>query len=48
MKNECIAWIKEHKKELAIAGVCIGALILVILIINNPDTVLSLWNSLKK
>lgn len=43
-----IRWIKEHKKELIIAGICIGTLILIILGIKNRDTIEALWDSLRK
>ena len=43
-----IRWIKEHKKELLIAGISIGALILIVLGIKNKDEIIALWNTLRK
>lgn len=42
-----IQWIKEHKKELIIAGVSIEALVLVVIGIKNKDAIKELWESLK-
>lgn len=42
-----IRWIKEHKKELVIAGISIGTLILIILGIKNRATIKALWDSLR-
>lgn len=42
-----IRWIKEHKKELIIAGVSIEALVLVVIGIKNKDAIKELWESLK-
>jgi len=41
-----IRWIKEHKKELIIAGISIGTLI--ILGIKNRAAIKALWYSLRK
>lgn len=46
-RKNLIQWIKEHKKELVISGISVGALILVILGLKNPDAVRGLWDSLK-
>ncbi len=43
-----IRWIKEHKKELIIAGISIGTLILIILGIKNREMIKAVWNSLRK
>lgn len=43
-----IQWIKEHKTELIIAGVGVGALILVVLGIRNRGTIKAIWNYLKE
>ena len=46
-KGKLIAWIKMHKKQLALAGVgCTATLILVILSLKNKDELLTLWTSL--
>lgn len=47
-KKSLVQWVKDHKKELLIAGVCVSALILVILGIRNKDAVKAAWNSLKE
>ena len=39
-------WVKEHKKELAIAGITVGSIIL--LAVCNRDSLEACWDSLKK
>ena len=50
-KNErgrVIRWIKEHKRELIIAGFTgIGTIVLLILGIRNKETIQAVWSSLK-
>ena len=41
-------WIKEHKKQLIIAGVGVGALTLLILGIKHDDEIKALWDLLRK
>lgn len=43
-----IRWIKEHKKELIIAGVSFGALVLIVLSIKNREKIKAVWDSLRK
>lgn len=43
-----IAWIKEYRKELAIAGISIGTLILIVFGIKNREMVKVVWDSLRK
>lgn len=43
-----IRWNKEHKKELIIAGISSGTLVLIILGIKNQDTIKAVWTSLQK
>jgi len=43
-----IAWAKAHKKELAIAGISIAALIATILLIRNRKVLMAYWATLKK
>ena len=43
-----IQWIKEHKKELKIAGIGVGALILIVLGIKNQEEIKALWDALRK
>ena len=45
-RRNLIHWIKKHRKQLIIAGISIGALILLIIGINNKDTIQAVWNSL--
>ena len=46
-KKTVIKWIKEHKKELIIAGVCITTMIAVIIGINNQKGLDEAWASLR-
>jgi len=41
-------WVKANKKELIIAGVSIAAIIGIIVGIKNKDSIITLWESLKK
>ncbi len=47
-KRTILDWIREHKKELIIAGVSITALILAILGIKNRKAIEEVWNSLRQ
>ena len=47
-KKTCITWVKEHKKELIIAGVSVSTIILVILGIKKQKALDEAWKSLKK
>ena len=47
-KKTCITWVKEHKKELFIAGVSVSTIILVILGLKNQKALEEAWKSLKK
>lgn len=42
-----ICWIKKHKKELALAGLSISALIIMILGIKNGEKINALWAELR-
>lgn len=42
-----IRWIREHKKEIAIAGVSITALMGLVLGIKNKEAMEGFWNALK-
>lgn len=44
-KSKFIKWVKEHKKELILAGVSLAAIILAI---RNRDSITMLWEYLKK
>ena len=47
-KNSIIAWIKEHKLQLLLAGVSITTVILTVMGIKNKDALTDLWKSLKQ
>lgn len=47
-KKSLIDWIKEHKKELIIAGASISALILTILGIKNRKAIEDAWGTLRQ
>lgn len=47
-RNELIEWIKENKKELVAAGVCIGALLLIVLDIKSKVAVTAILDLLNK
>lgn len=46
-KKTCITWIKEHKKELLIAGVSVSAIILAIIGLKNQKVLDDVKESLK-
>lgn len=46
-RKSLIRWIKDHKKQLIVAGISIGALILIILGIKNRAAIKAVWDSLK-
>ena len=47
-KKTFLDWIKKHKKELIIAGVCVAAIIAVIMGIKNREALGEAWSSLRK
>lgn len=47
-RRKLINWVKEHKKELIIAGISVTALILLILGIKHRAEIKALWESLKR
>lgn len=47
-KKTIMNWVKEHKKELIIAGVSIAAIIAVIIGIKNHQALEEAWTSLRK
>ena len=47
-RKSLIVWIKEHKKELIIAGVSVAAIILIVLGIRNRAAIKALWRTLRK
>ncbi len=46
-RKSLIRWIKDHKKQMIIAGISIGTLILIILGIKNRAAIKAVWDSLK-
>ena len=47
-KKGFLAWIKEHKKQLILAGISITTIVGIILSIKNGDTLLELWTLLSE
>ena len=47
-RKSLIQWIKDHKKQLIIAGISIGTLIMIILGIKNRAAIRAVWDSLKE
>ncbi len=47
-KAGLIAWIKEHKKQLFLAGISVTAIIGVVIGLKNKDAIMNLWSSLEK
>ena len=47
-KEDLIAWIKAHKRQLIIAGVCIPVLIGGVICLRNQDSIEALWKKLIK
>ena len=46
-RKRLFKWIREHKKEIAIAGISITALVGFVLGIKNKETMKVFWNTLK-
>lgn len=46
-KKGFMAWVKEHKKELILAGVSIGVIIAIVLGIKKKDALMELWETMK-
>lgn len=47
-KKGFVIWIKQHKKQLIVAGISIAAIISLILVIKNRKAIMELWASLKR
>lgn len=47
-KKGFIKWVKAHKKALIIAGISIASIIGIIVAIKNKDSIVALWESLRK
>ena len=47
-KKKIMTWIKEHKKDLIIAGLSISTILLTIAAIKHPKVLEETWMSLKK
>ena len=46
-KEKILQWIKEHKVELILAGVCITTIVAIAIGLKNKDTLTRVWNELK-
>lgn len=46
-KKGFVKWVKEHKDQLALAGVSVAAVIAVILGLKNKDSIANVWLTLK-
>lgn len=47
-RQSFIVWVKEHKKQLLLAGVGVTSLLLTILGLKNKEAIVSLWASMKE
>lgn len=47
-RNKVIAWIKEHKKKLVLAGISIAGLIATVMLLKNREQLEEFFESLKK
>ena len=47
-KKGFIKWIMAHKKDLLIAGISITAIIAAVLVYRNHESIVALWDTLKK
>lgn len=47
-KQGCLAWIKEHQKQLALAGVGAVALTMTVLGLKNREAIMEMWESLQE
>lgn len=48
VKSDFCIWVKEHKKQLIVAGISVAAIVSIIIGIKNKDTIIELWDSLEK
>lgn len=46
-KDDFIVWVKEHKKQLLLAGISITAVIAAVIGLKNKDAIQELWSSLQ-
>lgn len=46
-KKSFLLWVKEHKKQLIIAGVSVVTIVGIILGIKNRESIMKLWESLR-
>ena len=47
-KKTFVDWVKEHKKELIIAGVSIATIIAIIIGVKNHEAIEETWSSIRK
>lgn len=46
-KKSFLIWVKEHKKQLIIAGVGVATIVGIILAIKNRESIMRMWESLR-
>lgn len=46
-KKSFLIWVKEHKKQLIIAGVSVATIVGIILAIKNRESIMRMWESLR-
>ena len=47
-RKSFIAWVREHKTQLLLAGVSVTTILVGVLGLKNKDAIIELWNTLKK
>lgn len=47
-RKSFIAWVREHKTQLLLAGVSVTTILVAVLGLKNKDAIIELWNTLKK
>ena len=47
-RKDFIAWVKEHKTQILLAGISVTTIVLTALVLKNKDAITELWNTLKK
>jgi hypothetical protein len=47
-KKSFMVWLKEHKKQLAIAGISIVSVLLIVATVKNAEELRTAWESLEK
>ena len=47
-KQDIVKWIKEHKKQLILAGISIPTLVMIVLGLKNKESIMKLWADLRE